>query len=134
MLIFSSVVNFFHRLEAPRWTPYLEECCQILMESGDQPSDKTAVSLVKIQVLADKIGQSPWHGRLEALHANAPPPVLYLDSLREQLKELKRQISLDQRSHGQLLPHHISADSNLLIHFQHSCCPSKLCKCSSNII
>jgi hypothetical protein len=104
ILTFSRLANFFHRLEAPRWTSYLDECCQILIDTGDHPNDKTAVSLIKIQVLADKIGQSPWHGRLEALHADTPPPILYLDSLREQLKELKRQLSLDQRSHGQSLP------------------------------
>jgi hypothetical protein len=134
ILTFPRLANFFHRLEAPRWTSYLDECSQILIDTGDHPNDKAAVSLVKIQVLADKIGQSPWHGRLEALHTNTPPPILYLDSLREQLKELKTQLSLDQRSHGQFLRSHISAGSNLLTHFQHSGCPSKLRKCSSNII
>jgi len=93
----------FRRLNSAPWTPYLEECCQILGTPNSNRDDQCAVALVRIQLLAEKIGQSPWHGRPDFVGHPAPPG-LYLDSLQDQVKKLGDELtsSLNENSKSTL--------------------------------
>jgi hypothetical protein len=82
---------FGRRLDIIPWTPYLEECCRILGAPGSSREDKSAVMLARVQMVAQRIGQNPWEGRQD-FTGSAPPPLLYLKSLQNQIQQLKGQM------------------------------------------
>jgi hypothetical protein len=47
--------------------------------------------LARIQMIAQRLGQNPWEGRQD-FTGNAPPPLLYLKSLQNQIQQLKDQV------------------------------------------
>ncbi|KAE9380950.1 hypothetical protein N431DRAFT_498703 [Stipitochalara longipes BDJ] len=85
----SSVLCCFgRRLDVVPWTPYLEESCRILDSPGMSRHDKSAVMLCRIQMVAQRLGQNPWEGKQD-FTGNAPPPLLYLKSLQNQIQKLR---------------------------------------------
>jgi hypothetical protein len=47
--------------------------------------------MARIQMVAQRIGQNPWEGRQD-FTGNAPPPLLYLKSLQNQIRQLREQL------------------------------------------
>jgi hypothetical protein len=45
---------FLQRIDLPKWTPYHEECLQILEKTEGYPTDETFIVLLRIQVLKNK--------------------------------------------------------------------------------
>ncbi len=43
------------------WTNYMDECVQTLDEKEECAADKVLVLLTKLQRIAEKVRQSPWH-------------------------------------------------------------------------
>lgn len=82
--------------------------------SNAHHDDATAVKLVRIQLLGNKILQSPWHTRQDAIVSSAPP-ILYLNSLQADLKDLKVRLSYELEKNGEHLPHYDKRILMLLI-------------------
>ena len=84
-----------------KWTPYVEECCNILSTSGGHRDDMAAVALIKIQIATEAIAMSPWHRRSDGYEApKEVPPMLYIDSLREQIKGIQAEFGAALDSNG----------------------------------
>lgn len=103
------VGSFFQRLDTAKWTPYLDECCVVVNRVEDHRDDGLAVSLVRIQLLSERISQNPWHGTSDAI-STAAPPVLYLKSLRDELKSLENDLfsQMQTNSESMLVPNYIT--------------------------
>ncbi|KAF4631881.1 hypothetical protein G7Y89_g6243 [Cudoniella acicularis] len=100
--IHSIISTFFRRLEPPRWTPYHDDCCEILSNAGVHRDDKYAVALLKIQLLGEKICQSPWHD-VSDTSTTAAPPILYMKGLQEQSKDVERSTIFEQQNNVSVL-------------------------------
>lgn len=105
-LLSSVVSSYFQRLDALRWTPYLDECLAVLAENKEHPTDLLLVHLVKLQLLAEKVSQAPWHeGHGDAIGPTRAPPIFYLKALQAQLQDFKANISPEIRRNEILLLH-----------------------------
>lgn len=87
------VSSYFQRVDALRWTSYLDECVTVLAETGEHPSDILLIQLVKLQLISEKVGQAPWNdGYGDATGSTAAAPTFYLKALQAQLQDLKVKI------------------------------------------
>lgn len=92
-LTWGRVASYFQRLESLRWTPYLEECLQVLTETMEYSSDALLVQLVRSQLIVERVGQAPWHdANLDATSSAKAPTQFYLKALLAQLQELKHRM------------------------------------------
>jgi hypothetical protein len=66
---------------------------------GNHPNDKSAVALVRIQVILERIYQSPWHGNTET-HEFTPTTMFIISSIEQELKRLKPQLADEQSNSG----------------------------------
>jgi hypothetical protein len=96
------VSAYFHRIDPPRLTPYVEECCQVLNDLGDHPGDKCAVLFFKLQAVQERIACSPWHGG-PTFSGGVAPPILFLKPIEEQLEAIHSQFPVDSPRNGQSL-------------------------------
>ena len=84
---------YFRRLDALRWTPYLDECLAVLGEKDEHPTDPLLIHLVKLQLLVEKAGQAPWHEERDDPNGSVRvPPIFYLKALQAQLQDFKTRI------------------------------------------
>ena len=51
------VATSFQRIEAMRYTPYMDDNLRILSEANEYASDVTLVHLVKVQHIVERVGQ-----------------------------------------------------------------------------
>jgi hypothetical protein len=79
------------------WSTQLEDSYQILATSPDR-ENRWAATLTKIQLVTERITQSPWHDKLP-LASNAPP-ALYLHSFKQQLDEIEANFASDINENG----------------------------------
>lgn len=87
------VSSYFQRLDAFRWTPYMDECIAVLAEKKEQSTDTLLIYLVKLQLIVEKIAQAPWHeGCEDAIDSVRAPPTFYLKALQAQLQDCKANI------------------------------------------
>lgn len=89
------------RQDALRWTPEMDEALQILKTSKSCPSDELFIFQVHLQLLKQKADEirhqdetnSGLSGKSPA--AASAPRLLYLKTLRRDLRELRSSFSLD---------------------------------------
>ena len=84
--------KFFRgRIEAPKVTPYVYECLEILDAAQAHPTDVCATSMIRLQIIVERISRGPWntdYGHPE--NNNSGPPLrLYVKSLQKQLHDLR---------------------------------------------
>lgn len=106
------VGSFFQRVDTAKWTPYLDECCTLLYESGHHRDDRFAVALIRMQLVSEKIFQNPWHGSSEG-RPHTAPPVLYLKALQNEVNHLRADLSVEMESNREDLlsdSYHVGAD------------------------
>ncbi len=60
-------------------------------DSSSSQEDRCAASLVRIQLLTEKIGESPWRRKFDTIENI--PPTLFHTALLEQVRDLKLNIS-----------------------------------------
>ena len=95
------VSAYFQRVDALRWTQYLEECIAVLQEKKECPTDTLLIHLVKLQLIVEKVGQAPWHdGHDFATHPPRTPAVFYLNALQAQLEAFKVNVHPDIQRNG----------------------------------
>ncbi|RFU29964.1 hypothetical protein B7463_g6352, partial [Scytalidium lignicola] len=80
---------FFHRIEPMQISPYIEECCTILVEAQEYTMDQTAVSLARLQIIVERVRQSPWYSSHDSTSSTIPP-MFYIRSVEKQLEELRK--------------------------------------------
>ncbi|KAH6714240.1 hypothetical protein BKA61DRAFT_576209 [Leptodontidium sp. MPI-SDFR-AT-0119] len=108
----SIVGSFFQRLDTAPWTPYLEECCTMIYQSGYHRDDKYAVALIKMQLVSEKIHHNAWHGSSVG-RPHVAPPVLYLKSLETEIKSLRVELSAEIENNPFLLSHYHNLEVSL---------------------
>lgn len=95
------VSSYFQRLDALRWTPYLDECVAVLAEKKEYPTDILLIHLVKSQIIAEKAGQAPWHEeQSEVSGSTKAPSTFYLKALQAQLQDFKVNIAPEIQTNG----------------------------------
>ncbi|KAL3426836.1 zn 2cys6 transcription factor [Phlyctema vagabunda] len=96
-LISSVVANYFQRIDHMRWTPYLDECLNILEATEEFSTDKLLVSLVRMQLITNKASPTIWYEIFSDSGAQLPP-ALYFKALQAQLNDLERSLPPDLKS------------------------------------
>ena len=100
-LIRARMSSYFQRLDALRWTPYLDECIAVLGEKDEHPTDPLLVQMVKVQLVVEKAGQAPWHEERDDPNGSVrPPPIFYLKALQAQLQDFKTRIPPSIQGNG----------------------------------
>ena len=103
-LIKNRVSSYFQRVDALRWTPYLDECITVLAENREYPSDALLVQLVKLQLIVEKVGHAPWHdGRGDTTGSARAPSIFYLKSLQAHLRDFKVNIPPEYQKNGKAM-------------------------------
>ena len=93
--------SYFQRLDALRWTPYLDECVAVLGEKCEHPTDLLLIHLVKLQLVVEKAGQAPWHEERDDPNGSVRvPPIFYLKALQAQIQDFKTRIPPSLQGNG----------------------------------
>jgi hypothetical protein len=85
-LLTSSIALTMSKIDALRWNPHMEESLTVLMDAKECPEDELLVTLVKIQLIMDKI----YHMRRDG--ENKSYSLLYTKAFQSQLESVKSQI------------------------------------------
>ncbi|KGO68317.1 hypothetical protein PITC_066750 [Penicillium italicum] len=79
------VSSYFAQIDAMQWTPYMEECLDVLSRSAESPYDEMFAHQVKLQRIAGEVES--------ARSTTTSPPAFYLTALQLKVNEVKAQIS-----------------------------------------
>ncbi|KAF2425517.1 hypothetical protein EJ08DRAFT_700324 [Tothia fuscella] len=104
-LLYVSLVTtfYFQRIDAMRFTPYMDECLKVLEDSEDAPTDVLLVHLVRVQLLCNSIILVfPSHGP-DAMHE------FHVNAAKMQLKELEQAVPIELKSNDVLQLHLLHA-------------------------
>ncbi|EXJ81083.1 hypothetical protein A1O3_07371 [Capronia epimyces CBS 606.96] len=121
-LMSSCVSSFFAQTDAMRWTPYLDECLDLLGRSQEAPSDEIFAHQVRLQLFSHRVRQVMWPaGEGELADGPTVPPSFYLQTLQWKLGELKSAFSPRLQHDSKCSPgppvverNHVTNDSNSL--------------------
>lgn len=103
MLTALRLAAHFQRIEPLRWTPYLDNCLQVLNEAKDAPTEIDFVQRVRLQLLTKEALSLTSHDDLgEARSPDPLPTGFYRKSLLAQLEMIKRDIPLELQQNGEL--------------------------------
>ncbi|KAJ5785555.1 uncharacterized protein N7503_010767 [Penicillium pulvis] len=84
--VVSSVVSsYFAQIDTMQWTPYMDECIEVLSEQKESMYDEAFVQQVKLQRLAEDIEDIKGRDKL--------PPAFFSAGLRYRLNDIKMQLS-----------------------------------------
>lgn len=64
-------------------------------EFGDYQHDRSAVAMVKLQIITERIYQSPWHSNVE-LYKLDPGTMFLVDTLQQELKRFAENLLPEQ--------------------------------------
>lgn len=82
------------RIDALRWTPHMEESLQVLADTKECPEDEILVTLVKIQLVMDKVHHLRRDGDWQL------PSLMYTKSFQAQLESVREQIPPHLKQHS----------------------------------
>ncbi|KAL4780056.1 hypothetical protein BJX76DRAFT_361179 [Aspergillus varians] len=83
--VMSSIVSsYFAQIDAMQWTPYMEECLDVLSRSAESPYDEMFAHQVRLQRIAGEVESAK--GTMTA------PPAFYLTALQLKVNEVRAQI------------------------------------------
>ncbi|KAI9681082.1 MAG: hypothetical protein M1822_007156 [Bathelium mastoideum] len=89
-LITSIISSFLQKIDAPRWTPHMDECLHILDERRECFNDEILVHQVRLQLISDRIAQCTLSGGLvKFTEQTREHSSLSLESLQSQLQHFK---------------------------------------------
>ncbi|KAE8146579.1 hypothetical protein BDV25DRAFT_162216 [Aspergillus avenaceus] len=109
-LITSIISTFLQKTDALRWTPYMDECLQVLEEQQECLNDDILVQQVRLQLIIDKLSFGPHHGGSAAtLEPILAPPAFYLRPMQTQLNNVQPRIAPHSQGYKILLLHHHNA-------------------------
>lgn len=103
MLNLSRVACYFQKHEPLPWSPYFDECLQILAEDGDTSSDPLLVNFVRLQLIVEQATRVQWHeGLFDSTGRVNSPSQAYFKALQVQLQDIKQALSPDLVANGKL--------------------------------
>lgn len=85
----------FKDIDAMRFTRTMEQCCQILEDTQDQPSDIYLVQSARLQQVAIKIGQILYSDEIDMTSGMSVPLVGSISSLEKQILKARSSLRLD---------------------------------------
>jgi hypothetical protein len=89
----SMVSTYFERIDSLRWTPYLDECLNMLAENQECSSDLLLSYLVRLQILYEKSCEATWHDHVDGSRSpNSITMRFYMQALLSQFEEVKKSI------------------------------------------
>ena len=109
LLLVESVLNsiraskiFRCKIDPLKVTPYIYECLGVLDKAHDHKNDTCATSLVRLQLIVERIGQGPWNNEFGTPEGfgSGPPPMLYVKSLQGQLKSFRSAVPPEVKLKG----------------------------------
>ncbi|KAK1984656.1 hypothetical protein LZ30DRAFT_779608 [Colletotrichum cereale] len=100
-LVTASIASFLGKMDPLRWTPYMDECLQILDHEPESPSDRTLAALVRMQLLKDeaaKLSFRPDVSSRNGVDGSKPPADMYVKMLQAQLQRIIQGLPPDLQS------------------------------------
>lgn len=76
-------------------SPHLDSWRQCLESLEDNPTDRFVASLVRLQVILERIHQCSWHGKIEKHEINAST-VFMIDSIQAELRRFYEDLPIEQ--------------------------------------
>lgn len=100
---FSSISWYFAKIDPLRWTSYMDECLQVLLEKSEAPSDEIFAHQVRLHLVAEKATQLSSKDTDHEYHqVSGTSMPFYLRAFNSQLSQIKSDYSLAaQRSRKQ---------------------------------
>ncbi|GJC78761.1 hypothetical protein ColLi_01599 [Colletotrichum liriopes] len=83
-----------------RWTPYMDECLQVLDEQPESSSDRSLAALVKMQLLKDEANKLALRcdAPPDAVDGPKPPAAMYVKLLQTQLQRIVQNLPSELQS------------------------------------
>ncbi|EFQ33935.1 hypothetical protein CGRA01v4_12414 [Colletotrichum graminicola] len=100
-LVTASVAGFLGKMVPLRWTPYMDECLEMLDDKPESPLDRSLVAIVKMQLLKGESSKlSSRFDKLSREGANSSKPAasMYVKMLQAQLQRIIQDLPADLRS------------------------------------
>lgn len=95
------ICTYFQRTDSLRWTPYLQDCVNLLINDKECSNDLYLAYLVRLQLLNEKIRE--WHEGLgEAKNLLYTPARFYMQTLVVQLDNIRQNIPTDLQQNSKL--------------------------------
>ncbi|CAK7262746.1 hypothetical protein SEPCBS119000_000140 [Sporothrix epigloea] len=106
----SSMALCFQKTEPMRFTPYMRQCLQELEDAGDAETNATLVALVRMQMLAEKIGNFNCREECaeEVPYFPRAPRAAYKIAFQSELDQLVASLSTPLKKHV-LIESHIAS-------------------------
>ena len=86
--------------EPIRYTKYAEECCQLLLEAAEYPTDVHLIQLVKLLYMGDKINRTLNPQDFDPSSNISMPVGAAVKSLEAEVHQLKPLVSPDSLQNG----------------------------------
>lgn len=80
-----SVSSYFAQIDPMQWTPYMEECLEVVSQNGTCPYDDMFMHQVRLQRIVGEVEN--------ARSTTSVPPAFFIGALRHKVDEVKVQIS-----------------------------------------
>ncbi|KAJ9297657.1 transcriptional regulator family: Fungal Specific TF [Paecilomyces variotii] len=110
----TSIVSLYARnIDSLRYTKYTEECCQLIAEAAEYPTDALLIQLMRVHRLADKIKLSLSLDELEVQLGVSAPIGAYVRSLGSELVQLKHTFPQDIPGFTDLLMNYYALETFL---------------------
>ncbi|KAK2038051.1 hypothetical protein LZ31DRAFT_559916 [Colletotrichum somersetense] len=97
-LITATIAAFLGKMDPLRWTPYMDECLELLNDKPESPLDRSLVALVKMQLLKDESGKlSSRFDKMsrQGIDHSKPPAAVYVKMLQAQLQRIIQDLPTD---------------------------------------
>ncbi|KPM45559.1 hypothetical protein AK830_g940 [Neonectria ditissima] len=96
--VMSSIVSsYFAQIDAMQWTPYMEECLEIVSRGKECSHDELFAYQVRLQRIAGEAD--------EARSTPKVPPAFYISALQHKVDEIKARVSPQLQRDGTFLAH-----------------------------
>lgn len=83
------------------YSAYTDECLKAIEESGDSPNDSSAVALVKLQTILERVHQCSWNSKTEPREINSST-MLIVSAIQQELRQLRESLHLEQANNSKL--------------------------------
>ncbi|RFU28196.1 hypothetical protein B7463_g8144, partial [Scytalidium lignicola] len=107
------VSSCFQKIDALRFTPHMDECCQFLSENPEYSTDIYLVRLIQLQHIVERISRSIHHHNWEGKSIIKAPMELHMKTFQAELASFQASVSSDLQENKFFLMHCYSASIHL---------------------
>jgi hypothetical protein len=94
----SSFSLHVRKSEVMHHTPYLDNCCKVLQEAQEYPSDAVLAALVRLQCIAESFQRNLVHTYEGPVEETKAPSWMYIQGMRSELQQFWMSISPELRT------------------------------------